>query len=259
MLNKETIVKQLERMGAPKDKAVIVHISLRAVGEIDAQYLLDIFIEYFTSEGGVLIVPTHTWHNTSKDIVLDMAIKDTCVGTFSKIALQDKRGKRTSNPTHSVILFGNEQKIQEFLDLEEIVSKPTDKSGVYSKIDYILLVGVTQNKNTYIHCVEEILGINRFNSEPTKMKIKRENGKIEEKLFYEFDEKDLGDVSTRFYKYEPAFRYHGGIVDGFIGNAKTEFCDAKILLNVMKLIRKNSKNVELLSGDSPIEEKFFKN
>jgi len=69
MLNKETIIKQLKSMGAPKDKAVIVHISLRAVGKIDAQYLLDIFIEYFTSEGGVLLVPPNTWHNTSKDIV----------------------------------------------------------------------------------------------------------------------------------------------------------------------------------------------
>ena len=260
MLNKETIIKQLESMGAPRDRAVIVHISLRAVGKIDAQYVLDTFIEYFTSEGGVLIVPTHTWHNTFKDIVLDMASPDTCIGTFSKIALQDKRGKRTTNPTHSVTLFGNERKVQEFLDMEENVLKPTDKSGAYSKIDNVLLIGVGQEKNTYLHCVEETIGVvNRFSSAPIPMKVKRLDGSIITKPFYCFDESDIGDVSTRFPKYEKAFRYHGGIVDGFIGNAKTMLCDAKILLKVMELIRKNSKNVEILRDNSPIEEKFFKN
>ncbi len=259
-MNKKTIVKQLESMGAPKDKAVIVHISLRAVGKIDAQCLLDIFIDYFTSDGGVLIVPTHTWHNTFKEITLDMASFDTCVGTFSKIALQDKRGKRTTNPTHSVVIFGNDKKVQEFLDAEENILKPTDKSGAYSKIDYALLIGVGQEKNTYIHAVEEIMGVpNRFSKEPIPMKVKKLDGSIITKPFHYFDESDIGDVSTRFAKYEPAFIYHSGITQGFIGNAITRLCDCKILLKVMKLIRKNSESVEILRDNSPIDEKFYTN
>ncbi len=259
-MNKETIVKQLESMGAPRDKSVIVHISLRAVGEIDAQRLLDIFIDYFTSDGGVLIVPTHTWHNTFKEITLDMASSDTCIGTFSKIALQDKRGKRTTNPTHSMVVFGNDKKVQEFLDADENILKPTDKGGAYSKIDYVLLIGVGQEKNTYIHAVEEMMGVpNRFSKTPIPMKVKKLDGSIITKPFHYFDESVIGDVSTRFSKFEPAFRYHGGVVDGFIGNAKTMLCDCKILLKVMKLIRKNSENVEILIDNSPIDEKFYTN
>ena len=37
----------------------------------------------------------------------------------------------------------------------------------------------------------------------------------------------IDDVSLRFVKYETPFRYHGCIIDGFIGNAPTQLCDAR--------------------------------
>ncbi len=260
MVTKEQILKQLNKMGAPQDKIVIVHSSLRAVGEVEnrAQGLLDAFIEYFTKNGGVLCIPAHTWHNTKKDITLDKSSEDTCVGTLSKIAILDKRGVRTSNPTHSLILFGDKEKIANVLDADEKVSKPTDKNGAYSKIERVMLVGVGQEKNTYLHAVEEIIGVpNRLSSEPVLMRIKDYNGNIIEKKFYYIEERDLGDVSTKFPKYEPAFRYYNGIVDGFIGNAKTQLCDAKILADTMSLIRKNSGKIELLKDHAPLEKKWY--
>ncbi|MBO7214033.1 MAG: AAC(3) family N-acetyltransferase [Clostridia bacterium] len=261
MITKGEIFNQLKSMGAPQDKVVIVHSSLKAVGEVEgrAQGLLDVFIEYFTKNGGVLCIPAHTWHNFKKDITLDKNSDDTCVGTLSKIAILDKRGRRTSNPTHSLMLFGNKEKIAKMIDADEKVNKPTDKNGAYSKIEYVLLLGVGQEKNTYLHAVEEIIGVsNRLSSEPKIMKIKDYNGKIIDRPFYYIEEGDLGDVSTRFPKYEPAFRHYNGIVDGFIGNAKTQLCNAKILASVMSLIRKNSGGIELLSDNVPLEEKWYK-
>ena len=114
MATKEQIIKQLSNMGAPQDKIVIVHSSLKAVGEVEGngEGLLDAFIEYFTKNGGVLCIPAHTWHNTKKEITLDKTSCDTCVGTLSKLAILDKRGIRTSNPTHSLMLFGDKVKIK---------------------------------------------------------------------------------------------------------------------------------------------------
>lgn len=260
MLTKEQVFNELNKMGAPQDKIVIVHASLKAVGEIEGggEALLDWLIEYFTKNGGIFCVPTHTWHNVSKNIVLDMNSPDVCVGTLSKLAVLRRDGYRTSNPTHSLMLFGDKDKISQILQAEKKVEKPTDKNGAYSKIDYVLLVGVNQNKNTYIHYVEEFSGINRFNSEPTKMKIKHVSGEIEEKLFYEFNEEDVGDVSTRFSKFEPAFRFYGGIVDGFIGSAKTGLCSAKIILETMKLIRENSGKIDLLKDDAPLKKELYR-
>ena len=265
MVTKEQILKSLKDMGAPRDKTVIVHTSLRAIGEIEgrAQTLLDALIEYFTFGGGVLCVPTHTWHNTFKEIVLDKLSPDCCIGKFSEIAVADKRGKRTSNPTHSVVLFGEPKRVQEILDNEDKVSTPTCKNGAYGRLydgGFVLLIGGSQNKNTYLHSVEERLSVpNRLSKEPIIMNVKHEDGHVEGKPFYYIYEGDLGDVSTRFFKYEPAFRHYGGIVDGVIGNAKTQLCNAKILADVMALIRKNSGGIELLADDIPLDENWYKN
>ena len=65
MFTKEQILTQLNNLNVPNGKPVIVHTSLRAVGEIQggAQTLLDALIERFTAYGGLLIIPTHTWAN----------------------------------------------------------------------------------------------------------------------------------------------------------------------------------------------------
>ena len=67
MFDRKTIFEQLQAMGAPRDSIVLIHSSLRAVGEVEGrgEGLLDILIEYFTAEGGLLCIPTHTWGNLS--------------------------------------------------------------------------------------------------------------------------------------------------------------------------------------------------
>lgn len=89
MYTKKEILEQLKAMGAPRDTVVLMHTSLRAVGAVEggAEALLDALIEYFTAEGGLFCVPTHTWHNLGKEITLDMASDDTCLGAFSGVAI----------------------------------------------------------------------------------------------------------------------------------------------------------------------------
>ena len=76
MYTKEMIMEQLTQMGAPRDSVVTVHSSLRAVGETEGrgEGLLDALIGYFTSRGGLLMIPTHTWANffDHRELSLDM-------------------------------------------------------------------------------------------------------------------------------------------------------------------------------------------
>ena len=104
---KEDITAALCAMGAPKDRAVLAHTSLRLIGRIDggAEALLDALIEYFTADGGLFCVPTHTWHRLGEEVVLDMASDDTCLGVFSTVALRDGRGVRSETPTHSMVVL----------------------------------------------------------------------------------------------------------------------------------------------------------
>lgn len=265
MITKSQIRAQLEQLGVPCDKPLIVHVSLRAVGKIDGggQTLLDCLIERVTKRGGVLVVPSHTWANLLNDrqIKLDMTDSKTCVGTFADIATADARGTRTVNPTHSVTVFGDKAVVGEFIKGERETLTPNAPQGCYGKIydndGSVLLIGVGHNKNTYMHCVEEMMGVeDRLTLEPVKMLVKLPDGSIFEKDFHYMTER-LGDVSARFPKYEPAFRLYGVIKDGLIGNAKTQLCSARGIKNVMELVRERSAKRELLSDDTPLDENLY--
>lgn len=81
---KNDIICQLEKMNIPRNKIVLMHSSLRLVGKTEegAKTVLDAMIEYFTKDGGLFCVPTHTWGNLKKEITLDMTDSKTCLGAF---------------------------------------------------------------------------------------------------------------------------------------------------------------------------------
>ena len=261
---KEDIIRQLTDMGAPKGSVVLMHSSLRLVGKVEggAQTLLDAMIEYFTAENGLFCVPTHTWRNIRCDITLDMNDPATCLGAFSDLAAADLRGVRSQNPTHSMVVFGNRERALEFIADEATISSGTDPESCYGKIyregGYILLVGVAHNKNTYLHCVDEILGVqNRLSAEPRAVKVKLCSGEVVERHIRTHKTDYTPDISMRFPKYETAFRYHGAIRDGFVGSAPTQLCDARIMKEVVELIVKNAEGEDPLADEKAIMPKLY--
>ena len=117
MFKQAEIIKQLSEMNAPKDRIVLVHSSLRSVGDVDGggEGLLKTFVEYFTADGGLLCIPTHTWANVgnSSKITLDLTTHETCIGTLPNIAAK-LADVRTLHPTHSIAVFGDRKSALEF-------------------------------------------------------------------------------------------------------------------------------------------------
>ena len=261
---RKDIMAQLAAMGAPRDRAVLVHTSLRLIGKTEggAEALLDAFIEYFTADGGLFCVPTHTWHLLGEDVVLDMSSEDNCLGVFSTVALRDGRGVRSENPTHSMVVFGERERARRFVCDDAYVKTPTAPESAYGKLfsegGYVLLAGVSQNKNTYLHAVAEILGLpNRMEKDYYKVGVIRENGERAERDFKLFYADFSDDVSHRFEKYDMAFRYHGCITDGFIGDAPTQLCDARKMKETVELIWGNSDGVDPLGTEEPIPPRWY--
>ena len=253
---KDDIIAQLSKMNIPRDRVVLMHSSLRLIGRTEegAKTVLDAMIEYFTSEGGLFCVPTHTWGNLKKEITLDMSDNATCLGAFSDFAAADGRGIRSANPTHSMVVFGDRKRALDFVADELELPSGTAPESCYGKLyragGYVLLVGVAHNKNTYLHCVEEMLNMpNRLSVDPRKVTVKLENGELVTREVRVHKTDFTSDVSMRFPKYETAFRYYGAITDGFIGDAPTQVCDAVIMKDVMELILNNS------GTDPLVEEK----
>jgi aminoglycoside 3-N-acetyltransferase len=261
---KEELLHQLAAMGAPRDSVVLMHSSLRAIGPVEggAQALLDALIEYFTGHGGLFCVPTHTWHNLKKDITMDMCSDESCLGAFAGIAIRDPRGIRSENPCHSMVVFGDREKAQAFVEGELDVPSPTAPSSCYGKLfamgGQILLVGVAHNRNTCLHTVDEMLELpNRMADSLIPVAVKKPDGQIIRRQLRLFHTDYTSDISYRFVKYETAFRYHRCITDGFLGNAPTQLCDAQKMLDTIRLIYQNCGSADPLAGESPIPQKWY--
>ena len=262
---KDEIWAQLEQMGAPSGTVTLMHSSLRAVGNIDGgpQALLDVLVEYFTQDGGLFCVPAHTWHNLGKDITLDLNSDDTCLGAFPALAIRDPRGIRSENPCHSMVVFGDRQKAEAFVEGEILVSSPIAPESCYGKIyemgGQILLVGVGQTSNTFLHTVDEMLALpNRMDAVPTTdMAVLRKNGQVVRRKLRLFYTDYTEDISYHFGRYEQAFRYHRCITDGFIGSAPVQLCDARKLKDTVALLWKNSGGVDPLADEAPIPPKWY--
>lgn len=265
LYTKEDILRQLEDMNIPRGGVLLVHSSLRLVGNIKggAETLLDALIEYCTAEGGLLCIPTHTWGFLRREITLDMTAHETCLGALSNIAAADGRGIRSENPTHSMVVFGNRERASEFVKGELFVTSGTSPESCYGKIfregGYILLVGVSHSRNTYLHCAEEMIDMpNRLSAEPRDVTVKLASGELVTRRIRTHRTDYTSDVSLRFTKYEIPFRYHGAITDGFLGNAPAQACDARIMKETLELIFKNNGGVDPLVDEKPISPKLYR-
>ncbi len=266
MFTKDEILKQLKALCPEVAPVTLIHTSLRAIGKVEggAEALLDTFIEYFTRSGGLLCVPTHTWDNLGKPGVytLDMTKAESNLGTFSLIAAKDPRGIRSENPTHSMMVFGDRKKAEEFISNEAFVKTPTSPDSCYGKIydmgGKILLTGVAQDKNTYLHTVAEMLNIeNRMAKTPISVSVKLKNGDIKNRELYLFDCSYTDDISLLFPKYDTAFRYHSAVEYGFIGRAPCQLCDAVKLYDTVRLILERSGGKDPLEYPDAIPQSWY--
>ena len=262
---KVDLLVQLSQLNIPRDRVVIVHTALRLIGQVEggAQTILDALIEHFTTTGGLLCIPTHTWDNLGKqEITLDMTDSHTSLGAFSDFAAADPRGIRSENPTHSVVVFGDREKANAFIakDTQTLSGTGPDScySNLYHQKGFVLLIGVAQTANTYLHTVDEMLGMpNRVTTDLHPVAVKRPNGEIVHRQLKMHYTDYHPDICVRFPKYETPFRYYGAITDGFFGNAPVQACDAVIMKQVMELILKNHKGKDPLEKEWPFPPSVY--
>ena len=253
-------------MSVPQDRPVVVHTSLKAIGEIEgrAEGLLEGLSEYITAKGGLLVVPAHTWDNFFGNITptLDLRSDYVCIGTFPRIAAQSPLGYRSPHPTHSVVVFGEEKKALDFIRHDEDVRSMCDPSGCMGQVaredGSILLIGVGQNKNTYLHTVEEELGVrNRMGSEMIDVSVRYKDGTLRKKQILPLRAEGIGDVSVNYTVFQPAFEYHRAVIKGKIGNADSMLCRAGMLKAVLRIINDRKGDREVLADRTPLDPALY--
>ena len=159
-MTKESLIKDLIQGGLKKNDKVLLHTSLKQIGEVDANVVLDAIMEYFNQ--GLVLMPTHTWDIVrNDDDVFDVINSKPNTGILPTLFMQRPNVYRSLHPTHSLAAFGNGAK--DYILGEELLTTPCSPQGVYGRLyaidAKILLVGVNHSKNTYIHSIEESFGV----------------------------------------------------------------------------------------------------
>lgn len=236
MYTKQTLKEQLREMGLRQTDALMLHSSMKAIGEVEggADTVLDAFMEFLS--GGLFMTPAHTWAQMNEShSCFDPETEPACVGIIPNLFLKRPGVVRSLHPTHSIAAFGSAA--AEYVRGEENCTTPCTPGGCWDRLKdiqaKILLAGVTHIRNTFIHSIEEVLEVpERFTPQPSAFQIKLPGGGLKQVFVYRHYNPHTDHISESFDKLSQAFYDMGAARKVAFGDAECILCDAEKLFDV---------------------------
>ncbi len=260
MTDRRTLIEQLKRAGIESNDTVMIHSSLKGMGELEggAEGMIDAMREYLVD--GLLLIPTHTWKNVNRsNLIYDARSTVPCIGALPTVAAFYSGSVRSCHPTHSLAAFG--KRAEAYIRGEELCRTPTPANGcwgrLYDEHAKILLVGVGHNRNTYIHSIEERADVpNRLSEDEVPFITIDRNGIKHEQPTKINYAKGIPDVSVYFVKFSELLEKNGATHTSKLGLADTIVCDTvpmtELLMDLYEKAKK--KQIDLCVNDCSIEE-----
>ncbi len=256
MYTKEDLKKDLEKMGLLKTDTVMVHSSMKAIGQVEGgvDTVVEVFMEYL--QEGLFLTPAHTWAQMSETYsVFDPKTEPACVGLIPNTFLKKEGVVRSLHPTHSIAAYGKQA--AEYVQGEENATTPCPPGGCWDRLrtvnGKILLLGVTHTRNTYIHSVDEALGIgNRLTSETTLMQIVMPDGSLKGVQMHRHSD----SFSDHYDKLMQAFYELGAAKPVKFGDADCILCDAAGVFEVCAKIF--SRDADAILQREEISQEWWK-
>jgi len=158
MYTKQDLQRQMAEMGLVPTDVVLIHTSFKSVGAVEngPDGFLDAFCDYLCD--GLFIVPTHSWKFVDAEHpVYDVRSTTSNLGLIPRTAAVRSDGVRSLHPTHSMWAHGKDAAA--FVSGEENAPTPTHPGYAWSRLAEIgakiLLIGVGNNRNTFIHSIDQ--------------------------------------------------------------------------------------------------------
>ena len=261
MFTKEELKEQMSQMGLSSSDTVVIHSSMGAIGEVEGgpDGLIDAFCEYLRD--GLFVVPTHTWDEvTPENPYYDVRTTIPNIGLIPRTAAFRKDGVRSLHPTHSVWAHGAEASA--YVQNEENALSPTPKGFCWDKLAdrqaKILLIGVGNEKNTFIHSIEERLALpDRISEKPYDITIVDEKGRNYCHPFYQQYCSKTEDVSWFFGMFEKPMVEMGVQTFGKFGNACVRVVDAMGCRELLSTIYRRAKE-DIFVKHTQLPEALYK-
>ena len=155
MITKTQIIKQLKKLGLSKGDNLIIHSALSSIGKVKdgADTVIDAILEVIGCEGN-LMVPAFG----SGGGIFNPTTSNTKLGIIPATVIKRKQALRSRHPLASVAVIG--PKAKWLIDGHENVTVAHGRNSPYMKLcemgGKILLLGVDQDRNTFLHTVEEL-------------------------------------------------------------------------------------------------------
>lgn len=234
MLTQRDIHEFLKNAGIRPTDTTLIHTSMRSLGKVEGgcDGLIDAFVSYLTD--GLFIVPTHTWANVGEENpVFDVNLTRPCIGALPTVAAFRSDGHRSLHPTHSVAAFG--KRAEEFVSGEERATSPCSAGGVWQRLyderAKILLIGVLLNRNTYIHAVDEMLGLQGKLTPPMHLSVIDKHGERHELQFCKHGERTGSEF---FENYRAPLEHAGALRTERLGSAEVGIFDTVLGTEVIR-------------------------
>ncbi len=253
MHTKNSLIEDLTRTGIRKNGTLLIHSSMKAVGEVDGggDTVLDAFIDHMNE--GLLLFPTHSWSDGNlRDGIYNPKTEPACVGILPNLFMKRAGAVRSMHPTHSVTAMGSRAQAYVLRDSDVYTPCPRNGcfAGLYDEDAQLLFLGATLKTNTFIHSIEEWMNIpDRINPQPRKIKLLYEDGDVREIDFYGHYS-SRGDVSKNYDKLLIPMINMGIAKEVKIGDAASCLVEVKPMADwVMGLLKENPS---LFDDDQPI-------
>ena len=259
MYTKQNLKDHLRDMGLLPTDAVMIHSSMKAIGEVQggADTVLDALMEYFAP--GLLMLPTHTWAQMNETYnVFDPQTEPACVGILPNLFMKRPGVVRSLHPTHSIAAYG--PSAQAYIDGEINCTTPCTKGGCWESLKTIdakiLLIGVTHVRNTYLHAVEESLNIpDRIAEKPVEFVVVMPDGTRRTMIQYRHHNARGMHVSDYYDKLKDAFFETGAAVNVRFGDAQSILCSCEGLYRTTERVA--AHDIDFLLGRDEIPAEWW--
>jgi len=158
-MNKQRLIEQLHQLGVTMGDTLMVHSSLKALGDptISPTDVIESLIST-VGPAGTLLMPALSYRQTP-ELVHNTLLTPTNVGIIPESFRKMTGVVRSIHPTHSVCGIGKAADF--YLSQHHLDNSPCGENSPFRKILFnptkILMLGCGLRPNTAMHAIEEIL------------------------------------------------------------------------------------------------------